>query len=92
MFTTLVAVLVALALGHVAPAAAALLRRFDGFRRWLGWLDGHGGRAWQGAAGVALAIVPPLLLMTLLAWLLRGVLFGLPGLHAQPLGAARNQA
>jgi len=80
MFTTLVAVLVALALGHVAPAAAASLRRFDGFRRWLGWLDGHGGRTWQGAAGVALAIVPPLLLMALLAWLLRGALFGLPGL------------
>ncbi len=37
MFTTLAAV-VALALGHVAPAAAASLRRFDGFRRWLaGW-------------------------------------------------------
>ena len=80
MFTTLVAVLVALALGHVAPAAAASLRRFDGFRRWLGWLDAHGGRAWQGAAGVALAIVPPLLLMALVAWLLRGVLFGLPAL------------
>jgi len=80
MFTTLVAVLVALALGHVAPAAAASLRRFDGFRRWLGWLDARGGRAWQGAAGVALAIVPPLLLMALVAWLLRGVLFGLPAL------------
>jgi len=63
-----------------APAAAASLRRFDGFRRWLGWLDAHGGRAWQGAAGVALAIVPPLLLMALVAWLLRGVLFGLPAL------------
>ena len=46
MFTTLAAVLVALALGHVAPAAAASLRRFDGFRRWLGWLDARGGKAW----------------------------------------------
>ena len=80
MFTTLAAVLVALALGHVAPAAAASLRRFDGFRRWLGWLDAHGGKAWQGPAGVALALLPPLLLMALLAWLLRGVLFGLPSL------------
>ncbi|WP_329837516.1 regulatory signaling modulator protein AmpE [Stenotrophomonas geniculata] len=80
MFTTLAAVLVALALGHVAPAAAASLRRFDGFRRWLGWLDARGGKAWQGPAGVALALLPPLLLMVLLAWLLRGVLFGLPSL------------
>ncbi len=80
MFTTLAAVLVALALGHVAPAAAASLRRFDGFRRWLGWLDARGGKAWQGPAGVALALLPPLLLMALLAWLLRGVLFGLPSL------------
>ena len=80
MFTTLAAVLVALALGHVAPAAAASLRRFDGFRRWLGWLDARGGRAWQGPAGVALGLLPPLLLMGLLAWLLRGVLFGLPSL------------
>ena len=71
MFTTLAAVLVALALGHVAPAAAASLRRFDGFRR-LGWLDARGGKAWQGPAGVALALLPPLLLMVLLAWLLRG--------------------
>ena len=59
MFTTLAAVLVALALGHVAPAAAASLRRFYGFRRWLGWLDAHGGKAWQGPAGVALALLPP---------------------------------
>jgi len=80
MFTTLAAVLVALALGHVAPAAAASLRRFDGFRRWLGWLDARGGKAWQGPVGVALALLPPLLLMALLAWLLRGVLFGLPSL------------
>ena len=80
MFTTLAAVLVALALGHVAPAAAASMRRFDGFRRWLGWLDARGGKAWQGPAGVALALLPPLLLMGLLAWLLRGVLFGLPSL------------
>ncbi|KAF1015110.1 MAG: hypothetical protein GAK31_02598 [Stenotrophomonas maltophilia] len=80
MFTTLVAVLVALALGHVAPAAAASLRRFSGFRRWLGWLDAHGGRGWQSAAGVALALLPLLLLMALLQGLLHGALFGLPGL------------
>lgn len=80
MFITLVAVLVALALGHVAPAAAASLRRFSGFRRWLIWLDAHGGAAWRGPAGVALALLPPVLLLALLAWLLRGTAFGLPSL------------
>ena len=80
MFTTLVAVLVALALGHVAPAAAATLRRFDGFRRWLGWLDLHAGPSARGPLGVVLAVLPPVLLLGLLAWLLRGTLFGLPSL------------
>jgi len=80
MFTTLVAVLVALAAGHVAPDATAALRRFDGFRRWLGWLDAHAGRAGRGAVGVALALLPPVLLMVLLAWLLRGTGYGLPSL------------
>ena len=80
MFTTLVAVLVALAVGHVVPAVAASLRRFEGFRRWLAWLDAHTGQGWRGAAGVAVAVLPPLLLVALLAWLLRGVLFGLPSL------------
>jgi len=80
MFTTLVAVLVALACGHVAPAAAARLRRFDGFRRWLGWLDAHGGQAWHGGVGVAIALLPPVILMALLAWAVCGTLFGLPSL------------
>ncbi|PSD09456.1 hypothetical protein C7E14_23035, partial [Stenotrophomonas maltophilia] len=44
---------------------------------------------------MALALLPPLLLMGLLAWLLRGVLFGLPSLllgrgrAGLVLGAAR---
>ena len=80
MFTTLVAVLVALALGHVAPTAAATLRRFDGFRRWLGWLDLRAGPSARGPLGVVLAVLPPVLLLGLLAWLLRGTLFGLPSL------------
>ncbi len=80
MFTTLVAVLVALALGHVAPAATASLRRFDAFRGWLHGLQRQVGDAGGGAALVALAVLPPVLLLGLLAWLLKGVLFGLPSL------------
>lgn len=80
MFTTLVAVLVALALGHVAPAFAAHLRRFEWFRHGLGWLGTAARPAWHGAVGVALAVLPAVLLMALLAWALHGVLFGLPSL------------
>ncbi len=80
MFTTLVAVLVALALGHVAPAAAASLRRFGAYRGWLHVLQQKVGDAGDGLAVVALAVLPPVLLLGLLAWALKGVLFGLPSL------------
>lgn len=80
MFTALVAVVVALALGHVAPAAAARLRRFETFRRWLAWLDVHAGAGWRRAGGVAMAVLPAVLALALLAWLLRGTLSGLPSL------------
>jgi AmpE protein len=82
MFTTLVAVLVALALGHVAPAAAVALRRFGGYRRWLQWLDAHAGEngLWRGRQGWVLAVLPFLLLLALLQWALHDRLFGLPSL------------
>ena len=82
MFTTLVAVLVALALGHVAPAAAVALRRFSGYRRWLQWLGAHAGEtgAWRGRHGWVLALLPFVLGLLLLQWAVHGVLFGLPSL------------
>ncbi|KAB7771031.1 cobalamin biosynthesis protein [Xanthomonas maliensis] len=75
MFTTLVAVVVALTLGHVAPAQVARLRRFDWFGRWLGRLDGQAPArgAWQGRYGVLLALLPILLAVLLLQWLLADV-------------------
>lgn len=80
MFTTLVAVLIALALGHVAPAFSASVRRFAGFRRWLAWLDARGGAAWRSPLGVALAVLPGMLLMGVLAMALHDTLLGLPSL------------
>lgn len=82
MFTTLVAVIVALALGHVAPAQVEALRRFDGFGRWLGWLQRRVGEQalWQGRYGLVLALLPWLLLFAALQWLLRGQWYGLPSL------------
>lgn len=82
MFTTLVAVLVALVLGHVAPAMMASLRGFGWYTRWLDWLAlhlAHGG-PWRAGAGIALAVLPPVLLVLLLQLVLDGVLYGLPGL------------
>jgi len=76
MFTTLVAVLVALALGHVAPAATARLRRFDAFRQWLGWLDAQA-PGLRGAAALAVLVLPPVLLLAALTAWLDGVAYGL---------------
>lgn len=78
MFTTLVAVIVALALGHVAPALAASLRRFAWLERWVRWLDSHadGLGAWRGVYGVALVLAPPLLPVLALQWLFAGVGYG----------------
>ncbi|WP_256776575.1 MULTISPECIES: regulatory signaling modulator protein AmpE [unclassified Stenotrophomonas] len=82
MFTTLVAVLVALALGHVAPAAAVALRRFGLYRRWLQWLDVHAAPSgfWRGRQGWIVALLPWVLLLLLVQWALHGRLFGLPSL------------
>ena len=38
MFTTLVAVIIALVLGHVAPAVLAPARSFGWYARWQAWL------------------------------------------------------
>lgn len=82
MFATLLAVVVALVLGHLARDLTATLRHYGWFEGWLDWLharlgeDGAFGSRW----GIALALLPPLLLVALLQWLLDGVLFGLPGL------------
>lgn len=82
MFTTLVAVLVALALGHVAPAAAVSLRRMGLYRRWLQWLDAHAAEAgfWRGRQGWVVALLPFVLGLALLQWLFHDRLFGLPSL------------
>ena len=60
MFTTLVAVIVALALGHVLPTQVVRLRRFEWFAQWLRRLDSYaaGRGAWQGRYGVLLALLP----------------------------------
>ncbi|HBK46449.1 MAG TPA: hypothetical protein DDZ67_08450 [Xanthomonadaceae bacterium] len=82
MFTTLVAVIVALALGHVLPAQTAALRGFGWLERWLQWLGGQAGAqgAWQARYGAALVLAPLLLVVLALQWLLSGIGYGLPAL------------
>ncbi|MEA9512113.1 hypothetical protein [Xanthomonas campestris] len=78
MFTTLVAVIVALALGHVLPAQVVRLRRFEWFAQWLRRLDSYaaGRGVWQGRYGVLLALLPALAVVLLLQWLLDDVWHG----------------
>ena len=82
MFTTLVAVVAALVLGHVAPAPVASLRRFHWWARWLDWIGTHAGEGgfWQGRSGLWLALLPPVLVLLLLQVLLHDRLWGLLGL------------
>ena len=82
MSITLVAVVIALVLGHIAPALVTSARRYTWYGHWLQWLDTHAGGTgfWSGRHGVALALLPPLLLVALLQWWLHVPLFGLLGL------------
>ena len=82
MSITLVAVVLALVLGHVAPTLVAAFRQYAWYGAWLRWLGERSGGAgvWQARFGIALAIVPVLLVVTVLQWMLDSPLYGLPGL------------
>lgn len=82
MFITLVAVIVALVLGHFAPALLASLRGHHWYLRWLTWWDAQlaGSDFWRGHYGITVAVLPLVLLVALLQWSLSGHLFGLPSL------------
>jgi len=82
MFTTLVAIIAALVLGHVAPAPVASLRQFHWFSHWLEWLGAQAGEGgfWRGRHGIWLALLPPVLLVALLQFALLDRLLGLGSL------------
>ena len=79
MSVTLIAVVIALVVGHTMPALTSL-RRFDWFVSWLDWLGAQAGNsdAWRSRWGLLLALGAPLLLVLLLQLALRNDLFGLP--------------
>ncbi|HEV7269341.1 cobalamin biosynthesis protein [Pseudoxanthomonas sp.] len=80
MSITLVAVVLALVLGHVAPTLVAAWRRYPWYTAWLHWLGEGAGEVWRGRYGILLALVPVLLVVALLQWLLDGPVYGLLGL------------
>jgi len=77
MSTTLVAVIVALLLGHLVRPLAAL-RHHDWFIGWVGTTAGHGDRPRSGALLASLLL--PLALLAGLQWWLADWAFGLPAL------------
>ena len=79
MALTLIAVVLALVLGHVAPSLIGL-RRYGWFVSWLQWLGRvFGGQsAWQGRFGLLLGVGLPVLLVATVQLLLGQSLYGLP--------------
>lgn len=82
MAITLIAVVIALALGHAAPAFARSVRDHGWFARWVRWLDDKlpGEGFWRGRYGIAVALLPPLLAVLLFQLALDEPLLGLAGL------------
>ena len=80
MFTTLVAVITALVLGHLAASTMTALRDWRWFGHWLGWVQRQAGVVAEGRFGLVLAVVPVLALVGLVQWVLDERLYGLPAL------------
>ncbi|MDQ3229589.1 MAG: hypothetical protein M3Q13_07630 [Pseudomonadota bacterium] len=82
MAATLIAVIVALVLGHLAQSLAASVRHFAWYGNWLRWLDARfpEGSFWRGRYGIVLALLPPLVVVGLFQLALDEPLLGLAGL------------
>lgn len=82
MSVTLIAVVIALLLGHLAQPFVAALRQYDWYADWLRWLSARFGEgsAWRRRFGIAIALVPPLLVVGLFQLALDAPLLGLVGL------------
>jgi AmpE protein len=82
MAATLLAVIVALAVGHLAPDIATGVRQYGWYGSWLRWLNAQfpEGSFWRGAWGIALALVVPLLVVGLFQLALDQPLWGFVGL------------
>lgn len=79
MSATLIAIVIALVLGHMVQPLAGL-RQYHWFSHWLHWLQQQQGLRgfWQGAWGAVLSVGVPTLLVGLLAAALDDRFYGLP--------------
>lgn len=82
MAATLIAVVVALAIGHLLPDLAAGIRQHGWYDNWLRWLNAQfpEDSFWRGRFGITLALVVPLLAGGLLQLALDQPLWGFVGL------------
>lgn len=81
MSTTLIAVVVALVLGHVAQSLAASVRHYGWWGNWLRWLGAQFGEGfWRGRYGIAVALLPPVITVALFQLALDEPILGLAGL------------
>ncbi|MGY0558667.1 cobalamin biosynthesis protein [Lysobacter sp. A421] len=78
MSIALIATVVALVLGHLAPSFAAAVRQHAWYGDLVGWLNGRFGEqsSWRSRWGIVLALVPGLLIVGLLQLSLEGRLAG----------------
>ncbi|KFN42415.1 membrane protein [Arenimonas oryziterrae] len=79
MALTLIAVVLALVLGHIAPGLIGL-RRYGWFIAWLQWLGRvlGGQHVWQGRFGLLIGVGVPVLAIGAGQWLLGDRFYGLP--------------
>jgi AmpE protein len=82
MSTTLIAVVVALLLGHVAQPLAISVRHYGWWGNWLRWLGGRFGEGglWHGRYGIVIALLPPVIAIALFQLALDEPILGLAGL------------
>src|SRR3546814_11548095 len=79
MSATLIAIVIALVLGHMVQPLARL-RQFHWFAHWLHWLKQQRGLSgfWQSAWGALLSVGAPTLLVGLITAALDDRFYGLP--------------
>jgi AmpE protein len=82
MAATLIAVVFALAIGHLLPDLATGIRQHGWYDNWLRWLNAQfpEDSFWRGRFGIALALVVPLLAVGLMQLALDKSLWGFVGL------------
>lgn len=82
MSVTLIAAVVALVLGHLAPSFASAMRQYGWFGDWLRWLGSRFDEDsfWYGRWGMVIALVPPLLAVGFFQVAMEGPLLGLADL------------